>query len=206
MCFHTGLHRSKKEIEETFQAKFEPGIDFEPQDYIGFSFPQTPVILHMQPTVITLCQWGLIPNWAKDMEIRKFTLNAKIETITEKPSFKNSVNNRCLVIVDGFYEWKWLDEKGKQKQKYLITLKDEPLFALAGIWSEWTDKSTGEVIKSYAIVTTQANDLMAEIHNKKKRMPVVLNHNSQKEWLDLKPIHEFAYPLYDVSLQATPVV
>jgi putative SOS response-associated peptidase YedK len=205
MCFHTRLNHSINEIEQKFQAKFEMVVDLEPQDFIGFSFPNTPVILHKKPTVITLCQWGLIPSWAKDIDIRKYTLNAKIETITEKPSFKNSVNNRCLVIVDGFYEWKWLDEKGKQKQKYLITLKDEPLFSLAGLWSEWADKNSGEIIKTYTIVTTQANNLMAEIHNKKKRMPVVLTKEKQKEWLGLKPIKDFAYPHYNTELQAVAV-
>jgi putative SOS response-associated peptidase YedK len=75
----------------------------------------------------------LIPAWAKDKTIQQYTLNAKIETLNEKPSFKNNIKNRCLVIADGYYEWQWLDPKGKNKQKYLITLTSEEPFAFAGI-------------------------------------------------------------------------
>ena len=134
---------------------------------------------------------GLIPFWAKDDSIKQYTLNAKIETLNEKPAFKNSVKNRCLVIADGFYEWKWLDEKGRKKQKYLITLPDSDLFAFAGIWSEWQNKSTGEIINSYSIITTEANELMAEIHNSKKRMPVILTKKNEKDWLGGEEINDF---------------
>lgn len=75
--------------------------------------------------IITHYIWGLIPAWAKDEEIQKYTLNAKIETVNEKPSFKNSVNKRCLVITNGYFEWQWLDPKGKNKQKYEIGLRNE---------------------------------------------------------------------------------
>jgi putative SOS response-associated peptidase YedK len=93
--------------------------------------------------------WGLIPAWAKDNSIRKNTLNAKIETISEKPSYRNSANNSCLILTDGFYEWQWLDDKGKNKQKYLFTLPNNETFEFAGLWNEWVDKSKGEIFKTY---------------------------------------------------------
>ena len=110
-------------------------------------------------------------------------MNAKIETINEKPSFRQSVNNRCLILVDGFYEWQWLDEKGKKKQRYLLALPKDELFCLAGIWNIWVDKSTGEIINTYTILTTEANELMAKIHNSKKRMPVIVNKENEENWL-----------------------
>src|ERR1035437_3101832 len=150
MCFHSKLSKKAVEIEHRYNAKFENiQLFLENNIYNGFTFPRTPVIANENTKLIQQFQWGLIPSWAKDDSIKAYTLNAKIETINEKPSFKNCVKNRCLVIVDGFYEWQWLDPKGKKKQKYLITKSKEELFSLGGIWSEWTDKTTGEIIKSY---------------------------------------------------------
>jgi putative SOS response-associated peptidase YedK len=101
----------------------------------------------------------------------------------EKPAFRTSVNNRCLVLADGFFEWQWLDPKGKVKQKYMLNLPNKAAFAFAGLWSEWTDRVTGEVIVTYTIMTTEANALMAEIHNNKRRMPIILTPENEKLWL-----------------------
>lgn len=182
MCFHSKQSKSAQELKNRFKATFENEALFQPAIYNGFQFPQTPVITNKQPNTIQLFNWGLIPFWAKDDSIKKNTLNARIETIHEKPSFKNSINNRCLILADGFYEWQWIDDKGKQKQKYLITLSKDELFAFAGLWSEWTDKQTGEMLNTYTILTTDANDLMAEIHNTKKRMPVIVAN--ENDWLN----------------------
>jgi putative SOS response-associated peptidase YedK len=134
MCFHTELTKIAIELETRFEATFDNPLEFQPHNHInGFEFPKTPVIIDEKPQIITQYNWGLIPAWAKDEEIQKHTLNAKIETITEKPSFKNSVNKRCLVIADGYYEWQWLDPKGKIKQKYKIGLPNEELFTFAGL-------------------------------------------------------------------------
>jgi putative SOS response-associated peptidase YedK len=127
--------------------------------------------------------WGLLPHWAKDKEIRKNTLNARIETIAEKPSFRQVVHQRCLVLVDGFYEWQWLDPAGKLKQKYEIGLPNHEAFALGGLWSQWTDKETGELLTTYAILTTEAKGLMAEIHNSKHRMPLIIAPGQENAWL-----------------------
>jgi putative SOS response-associated peptidase YedK len=189
MCFHSKLTKSAQELEHRFKATFKDKDAYKPSIYNGFQFPRTPVICNQKPEEIRLFQWGLIPSWAKDDSIKKNTLNARIETINEKPAFRNIVNNRCLILSDGFYEWKWLDPKGKAKQKYLLTLPQDEVFAFAGIWSEWVDKSSGEIIHSYSILTTEAKGLMSEIHNSKNRMPVILDKENEKEWLHGDDLH-----------------
>lgn len=184
MCFHSKQTKKAIELEHRFRAKFEQESAYTPSIFNGFQFPKTPVIANDQPHSIVMFNWGLIPAWAKDKDIRKNTLNARIETLTEKPSFRSYTKQRCLVLVNGFYEWQWLDEKGKQKQKYEIGLKDDEAFALAGIWSDWLDKETGELMRTYAILTTEANAFMSVIHNSKKRMPVILHPENEQAWLN----------------------
>jgi putative SOS response-associated peptidase YedK len=201
MCFFSKISKTATELQNRFNAKFENENEFQPSNYNGFEFPKTPVITNSDIHKIQLFYWGLIPHWAKDTAIRKNTLNARIETIHEKPSFKNSINNRCLVITDGFYEWQWLDEKGKNKKKYLITLLDNKAFAFAGLWNEWVDKGTGEKIKTYTILTTEANELLSIIHNSKKRMPVILNEKNEMNWLNGNEISS-----EDIELKAMEMV
>ncbi len=98
-------------------------------------------------------------------------------------------------MVDGFYEWQWLDIKGKSKKKYLITIVHNEAFALAGLWSEWVNQSSGEIIKSYTILTMEANEQMSQIHNSEKRMPVILSPNNEFEWLSGKSFY------YDDSIK-----
>ena len=198
MCFFSRQTKKAVELENRFNAKVLSPESFKPRArFNGFEYPKTPVILHKDLAIIQPLQWGLIPHWAKDDSIKKYTLNARIETLKEKPSFRNTVNNRCLVIADGYYEWQWLDSKGKKKQPYLITLPNNEAFAFAGLWSEWVDKSSGEIINSYTIVTTEANKQMSEIHNSKKRMPVVLNKENEKDWLNQMAVEEFVRPEVD---------
>jgi putative SOS response-associated peptidase YedK len=141
----------------------------------AFHLPKTHIIANEDLTIIQEYHWGLIPSWSADNTIRKFTLNAKLETITEKPSFKPYLNNRCLIIVDGFYEWQWRDPRGKQKLKYLVKNDASELYTMGGIWSAWENPDNGELVKSYAMITHPANELMSEIHNTKQRMPLILN-------------------------------
>lgn len=203
MCFHSEVNEEKKVIEERFNAVNQTTLFDIPLGVInGFTFPKTPVITNDKVDVIQALNWGLIPFWAKDNSIRKYTLNAKIETLHEKPSYRDAVKNRCLIISNGFFEWQWIDPKGKKKQKYHITMPDKELFAFAGIWSEWVDKVTGEIVKSYSMVTTEANELMSEIHNIKKRMPVILTPENEKEWLAGDSIELFSKP--QIDLIATP--
>jgi len=183
MCYHTKQTKSAQELQHRFNAKFDNIEEYRPSVYNGFQHPKTPIITNQKTDTIQLYNWGLIPFWAKDDGIKKNTLNARMETIHEKPSFRNVVKNRCLILADGFYEWQWLDEKGKKKQKYELTLLENQAFAFAGLWSEWVDKSTGEIRYTYTILTTEANELMAKIHNTKKRMPVIVATDTEQNWL-----------------------
>ena len=203
MCFHSKQSKDAQTLENRFKAKVKKNVLFQSGYFNGFTYPKTPIISNVNPTEIDNYNWGLIPAWAKDKTIQQHTLNAKIETLNEKPSFKNNIKNRCLVIADGYYEWQWLDPKGKNKQKYLITLTSEEPFAFAGIWSEWIDINTGELIKTYSIITTEANDLMAEIHNNKKRMPIILNNDNELLWLNGKDYNLFKKP--EINLKAIKV-
>jgi putative SOS response-associated peptidase YedK len=202
MCFHSKQTKLALEVENRFNAKIEKTELFQSQENInGFNFGKNPIITDEKPNIIQHYNWGLIPSWAKDDEIKKMTLNARIETIDEKPSFRNSINKRCLVIANGFYEWQWLDSKGKNKIKYEIGIGNDDLFAFAGLYSQWVNTITGEIKDTYTIVTTQANELMAEIHNTKKRMPIILKPQDENKWLNQNPINEFAFP-YEVNLVA----
>ena len=184
MCFFMQISKDATELKHRFNAKFENDLDFRPQSYNGFQYPKIPVITNQKSDTIQLFEWGLIPSWAKNDEIQKNTLNARFETITEKPSFKYVVRNRCFIIADSFFEWQWLDEKGKKKQKYEIMLPDHTLFAFAGLYNQWVDPTTGEVRNTCTILTTEADDLMSKIHNSKKRMPLILDPSNENLWLN----------------------
>lgn len=181
MCFSSKLTKTQKEIVQKFDAEIDDYLknNFTPGIFSGFTHPQTPILC--KPHYIQAGEWGLIPKWAKDKTIQNNTLNARIETLSEKPSFKYSLKNRCLILADGFYEWQWLDEKGKKKQKYLISLPDNELYTYAGLYNDWLNPLTQQPIRTYTIITTEANTLMAEIHNTKKRMPVIVQN--QYDWL-----------------------
>ena len=160
------------------------------------------VISNENPGELSLYRWGLIPFWAKDPAIGNKLINAKSETILEKPSFKNSFRSkRCLVLSDGFYEWK----KGADRTPYRITRKDGSAFAMAGIWDKWINQESEE-IHSFAILTTVPNSLMEKIHN---RMPVILDREMEKRWIEnisqeelvdmLKPCDPFTFFAFPVS-------
>jgi putative SOS response-associated peptidase YedK len=174
-------------LERRFRAKFEQRSLFEPiYHHSGFSAPLHPVIANESIQSISLYQWGLVPFWTKDESaaerIRTQTLNAKAETIHQKPSFRTSImTKRCLVLVDGFYEWR---EEGNRKYPYYITLTNNDAFTLAGIWDRWQNNRTGEVKDTFSIITTRANLLLERIHNTRKRMPVILRQEDETKWLE----------------------
>jgi putative SOS response-associated peptidase YedK len=192
MCFHISLSKDRRAIEKRFDASFLDPF-FERIFHVSaFSFPRLPIISNDDSSKIQLFTWGLIPLWVKDedaaLKIREQTLNAKAETITTKPSFRHSIKvKRCLVLADGFYEWQHLKNK---TFPYYIHLKDHQLFAFAGIWDAWTNKETKETLKTFSIITTQANPLLAVIHNTKKRMPVILRQEDERKWLSDIPVEE----------------
>lgn len=185
MCYNVQQKATVKELTERFNAQFElPQLYTPRNEVMGFTHPELPILTDSSPNQFTLGQWGLIPHWAKDEEIQKHTLNAKQETLSEKPSYRDVQENRCILPVTGFYEWKWLDSKGKRKEKYLIKVKDAPLFGLAGLYSDWTNPEDGTNKRTFTLLTTSANPVMAEIHNTKKRMPLMLNVGGCKSYLD----------------------
>ena len=123
-------------------------------------------------------RWGLVPFWAKDPSIGNRMINARAETVAEKPAFRAAYRRRrCLVLADGFYEWK---QEAGGKTPYLISLENGEPFALAGLWEHWTSKDTGEVIESATLLTADASEFMARLHH---RMPVILEPASADRWL-----------------------
>ena len=127
--------------------------------------------------LVTL-RWGLIPFWAKDPSIGNRMINARAETVAEKPSFRAAYRRRrCLVLADGFYEWK---KDGDTKTPYFISLVSGAPFAFAGLWEHWQAKESDESIQSTTVITTAANEFMAELHH---RMPVVLQPDTADRWL-----------------------
>jgi putative SOS response-associated peptidase YedK len=192
MCFHISLSKDRKTIERRFDASFVDH-NFEKIFHASaFSYPKLPIISNDDHSKIQLFSWGLIPFWVKDekaaIKIREQTLNAKAETVTVKPSFRHVIKTkRCLVLADGFYEWQHIK---KQTFPYYIYLKDHQLFAFAGIWDAWIIKETNETLKTFSIITTQANPLLAEIHNTKRRMPIILRQEDERKWLSDIPLEE----------------
>ncbi len=197
MCFYMSQKDSIPKVEKRFKAKVDRQETFLQSDFInGFDFAQVPIIRDSTPqSITTQYHWGLVPSWSKDLDFRKNTLNARIETLAEKPSFSKITSQRCLVLATSYFEWHWNDDKGKTKEKYQIFAAQDQLFALAGIYDAWINPQTGNYYHSFAIVTTQANPQMEYIHNHKKRMPIMLKKEDETAWLDSKNDYKaFAFP------------
>ncbi len=150
-------------------------------------------------------RWGLIPSWAKEAKIGNRMINARAETVAEKPAFRAAFRRRrCLVLADGFYEWQKRDKGAKQP--YRITLADGGPFGFAGLWESWRDRESGERIESATIIVTEANDLLRPIHD---RMPVILSPEDFDAWLDTERPGEAARallrPYPAAALAATPI-
>ena len=127
---------------------------------------------------LTMLRWGLVPFWAKDPSIGNRMINARAETVAEKPSFRAAFRRRrCLVLADGFYEWR---KEGAGKTPYLISLASGEPFALAGLWEHWKAKESDETIDSATLITTEANAFMQQLHH---RMPVILEPTTAERWL-----------------------
>jgi putative SOS response-associated peptidase YedK len=201
MCGHFTLRSTRKELAEHF----------------GLEFPDIPPLYNIAPTqeVIAIraagvgrelihLRWGLIPSWAKDQRVGTELINARAETVADKPSFRSPFKSRrCLIRADGFYEWR---KAGSQKQPYHITLRNKGPFAFAGLWERWHGDE-GD-IWSCSIITIEANELMLPLHD---RMPVILPTKYYATWLDpaprskedllslLKPFPSEAMPAVPVS-------
>jgi putative SOS response-associated peptidase YedK len=212
VCYHNSISKNGDALKTRYKAGFPDEAFFQPVHHAsGFELGIWPIVFGSSPGEILLLNWGLIPGWAKDLvqalEIRTKTLNARAETVFEKPAFSSPITNkRCLVPSTGFFEWL---SAGKKKYPHFVFLPSNEIFSMGGIWEEWVDKSTGEVMKTFSILTTEANPLMQRIHNVKKRMPLILGKDAEREWLreDLsnKEILDLCVPYPQEEMEAYPV-
>jgi putative SOS response-associated peptidase YedK len=183
MCGRFTLTVDPADLQDTFEGVIFPSPEkFAPRFNIAPSQPLL-AIPNDGANTAEFFVWGLIPMWAKDPSIGSRLINARGETVAEKPSFRGSFKyKRCLILADGFYEWKANPGK-KTKTPYYIHLKDRKPFAFAGLWDSW-ESSDGSNIKTCTIITTEPNELMEPIHN---RMPVILHPRDYAKWLDVSP-------------------
>lgn len=188
MCYYVDQKASRRDVKIRFNiAVNNTGGLYEGVFVNGFDFPTLPIITNENPKEITTnSHWGLMPSWAgeKQLEFRKGKLNARIEEIHETSSYKNIIQNRCLIVATGFYEWRWLDPKGLKKEKYFIASQTDEIFCFAGLYDTWVNPANGEPMNTFTMVTTHANDLMKYIHNHKERMPIILNREDEQKYLD----------------------
>jgi len=176
MCGRYAVTVDSDAIQQAFSL--DSVIDFAPRYNIAPT-QYAPIITNEHPKTLSLYKWGLVPSWAKDAAIGNKMINARADGVAEKPSYRSAFKRRrCLVPVTGFYEWQKGD--GKAKTPMYIQLKDAELFALAGLWEVWHSPE-GDELRTFTIITTDANEFMSPIHN---RMPVILHKADYDLWLD----------------------
>jgi putative SOS response-associated peptidase YedK len=182
MCGRFSNKARPEQIEKEFKVGAKnPGI-YKPRYNIAPTQMIDTVIEKTGERIIEQLKWGLVPSWSKDPEMGNRMINARAETITEKPSFREAFKSRrCIIPATGFYEWQRKGAGGKQP--FYFYLKDKEVFGLAGLWENWIDKQTGEELETCAIITTEANHVLEPVH---ERMPVILKPESYDEWLDEK--------------------
>jgi putative SOS response-associated peptidase YedK len=181
MCGRFTLTVNPADLQDTFNNFIFPD-KFAPRFNIAPSQPLL-AIPNDGANVADFFIWGLIPMWAKDPTIGNRLINARGETVAEKPSFRGAFKyKRCLILADGFYEWK-ANPGTKTKTPYFIHMKDRKPFVFAGLWDSW-ESPDGSSIKTCTIITTEPNELMEPIHN---RMPVILHTRDYAKWLDSAP-------------------
>lgn len=189
MCFHNSMSSQIKKLATRYGRKTDVveiyrDILNEQYHVNAFNYPLYPVVTSSDE--IQVFRWGLIPFWTKTDEdadsIRSKTLNARAETLFDKPSFREPIRRRrCLVPSTGYFEWR---HDGNIKTPYFIFVKDEPVFSMAGIYDTWTSQETGEQYNTFALITTTTNPLTDFIHNTKHRMPAILSKEDEEKWLD----------------------
>jgi putative SOS response-associated peptidase YedK len=220
MCFYYAVVKvnAKKLIENGILDEKQLSL-FPDQFFVnGFEFPLMPVISGDLVGNIQMFHWGLVPSATRTKEnavefLKKYnTLNAKAETIFESKMFGQLVREkRCLVLCSGFFEWRHKEpgQKNSPKYPFYVTLKDEGMFVFAGVWNSFTDRDTGEIVKTYSIITTPANEMMEIVHNTKKRMPLILDPEKALDWLspDLNEtqIKAFFKPFDPGKMKARPI-
>ena len=201
MCGRTTLKITPEDLRQTFG--YTVPADYRPRYNIAPTQPQLAIRDRRGERGFGQLRWGLIPFWADDPAIGNRLINARAESVMEKPAFREAfARRRCLIVVDGFYEWMG---KGKGRRPHRIALHDESAFTLAGVWESW---GRGEDrIESCAIITTQANAEISRLHD---RMPVIITAGAREEWLRddaetdslislLRPSTELEFNIYEVS-------
>jgi putative SOS response-associated peptidase YedK len=181
MCGRFTQQRPASELAEIFGA--EPLVD-DPGDHynVAPTDEASVVVQREERRAVTAYRWGLIPHWAKEAKVGSRMFNARAETITTSPAFRDAfVRKRCLVPVDSFYEWK---RDGKLRQAYRVVQRDGQPLALAGLWAGWRDPATETVRRTFTIITTTPNEALTDLHD---RMPVVVSPDAWARWLDPAP-------------------
>lgn len=205
MCGRFTLTADVNRIQQAFPDLNVPPASISPRYNIAPTQPVA-VIPNDGRNQLDFFVWGLIPSWAKDPEIGSRMINARAETVTEKPAFRTAFRRRrCLVLADGFYEWR-LEPDGKRKTPMYIRMEDGQPFAFAGLWENWQSPD-GSQILSCTIITTEPNALMKTIHN---RMPVILPRETYDLWIepgevDAKNLLGLLKPYPEVQMSAFPV-
>lgn len=204
MCGRYTLSADANELASYF------GLDSVPELTPRFNIAPTQSVPIVRAVVglgrrLDRVRWGLVPGWAKDLSIGNRLINARAETVADKPAFRSALRQRrCLIPADGFYEWR---QVGQHKQPYWIGFEGRPVFAFAGLWEHWEHPGSGELVESCAIVTTDANPLVSRIHG---RMPVILSPVDQAAWVDPqhtepKALTALLQPHPDTNMIAYPV-
>jgi putative SOS response-associated peptidase YedK len=198
MCGRFSLITTVRALEEHFSAKSEMQ-EFTSRFNVAPS-QSMPIVTNQDPGHLISARWGLVPSWAKDVKIGNRLINARSETVNEKPAFRASFRHkRCLVPATHFFEWK---KTNGAKKPFAVHMKDAKLFSFAGLWSEW--KSAKEIIVSFSIITCPPNALMSKIHD---RMPVILKKRDEQKWLqetDMAKLQKLLVP-YAGKMQAYEV-
>jgi putative SOS response-associated peptidase YedK len=184
MCYSNSSTSKNIDLAKRYKKAIDSIPEQQPIYFASaFTFPFWRIIT--KENDIKLMRWGLVPTWftgANELEIAKTTFNARIETLSEKASFKLLVNSsRCIIPSTGFFEWK---HENKQKIPHFIYPTNDSVFSMAGLYDSWMNPNSNEVLNSFTIITSEANDFMAEIHNSKKRMPLILNAKDEENWLN----------------------
>ena len=177
MCGRFTLFDNKEVIEDEFDVEIQPDL-FNPSYNISPTQKSLVIYTEADKRICAAMRWGLVPFWSKDINIGYKMINARAETVDEKTSFKKPLKDkRCLVLTNGFYEWKKVD--AKTKIPYFIRLRNKKPFTFAGLWEYWSDED--DDLHTFTIITTSANSLMKDIHD---RMPVILDKEVGFKWLD----------------------
>ncbi|HEX8266380.1 MAG TPA: SOS response-associated peptidase [Pyrinomonadaceae bacterium] len=181
MCGRFTNKAEREQIEKEFKLTVDNSVTGKPRFNIAPSQMIDAVLNRESETILTELKWGFIPSWAKDTSSVKALINARAETLAEKPSFRDAFRKRrCIIPASGFYEW----QKARGgKQPYYFFLKEKPVFGFAGLFENRIDKETGEILETCTIITTEANEVLKPVHD---RMPVILKADDYELWLDEK--------------------